>query len=298
VKPEAGAGAGLDRAALERLLERADALPPCPPVLARVAEICADPDSSARDLGAVIATDEALTSRLIRLVNSAYYGLSGTVATVTQAVVVLGYLEIRNMVYAVRAETVFAEGATSGGIDVLELWDHSLQVAVLARELCYRVRYPVPEEVFVAGVIHDLGQVILNQALGPAYRDFRERAHDDGLDLAAAEEAAWGTSHAEVGRRLTAKWGFPEPLQSGVAGHHRLPPGEPAGLAPFVLAANLAVLGRSRGREARAALAEVPGPVREFLRLDLVRLEEALGRAAEECARLRGTFDLARTEEE
>jgi len=293
--------APLDHQALERLLAGAEALPSCPPVLAKVAEICSDPASSARDLGAVIATDEALTSRLIRLVNSAYYGLKGTISTVTQAVVVLGYVEIRNMVYAVRTGDLFAETSAPGGIDVLALWNHSLQVAVLARELSYRLRYPVPEEVFVAGVIHDLGQVILNQLLGAGYRKFREQAHADGVDLAAAEETAWGTSHAEVGRRLTARWDFPQSLQDAVAHHHRLPEGpgarDSAGLARFVLAANCITLERDRGRDAREALAAVPGPVQQELRLDLVRVEESLGRADEEYSRIRGTFDLSQGEE-
>jgi HD-like signal output (HDOD) protein len=206
------------------------------------------------------------------------------------------------MIYAVRTGDLFAEGKAPGGIDVVALWDHSLQVAVLAREFSYRLRYPVPEEVFVAGVIHDLGQVILNQMLGADYRKFRERAHLDGVDLAASEEATWSTSHAEVGRRLTERWDFPKSLQDAVAYHHRLPEGngagEGTGIAPFILAANCIVLARERGRDVREALAAVPGPVQETLRLDLVRTEESMGRASEEYSRIRGTFDLSHTEED
>jgi HD-like signal output (HDOD) protein len=291
--------ADFDREKLESLLSGAEALPSCPPVLAKVAEVCRDPSSSARDLGKVIATDEALTSRLIKLVNSAYYGLRGTISTVTQAVVVLGYQEIRNMVYAVRAEEVFVSGDAPGGIDLVALWDHSLQVAVLSRELAYRTRYPIPEEVFVSGIIHDIGQVVLNQVMGPEYRKFRDRAHADSRDVAAAEEEAFGVTHAEVGRRLTEKWDFPELLQSAVAHHHRLPDGqESSGIAPYVLAANQVTVARGRGQDARSALATIPQPVLGFLRLDLVRLEESLGRAAEEYAKIRGTFDLSGTEEE
>jgi len=284
----------IDRLKLERALRDAEGLPPCPAVLAKVAAVCKDPGSGARDLGRVIATDEALTSRLIKRVNSAYYGLRGTISTVTQAVVILGYQEIRNIVYAVQTERVFRDGAAPDGIDVIALWDHSLQVAVLAREFCYRIRYPIPEEVFVAGIIHDIGQVILSRLLGDEYRRFKARAHADALDLAAAESAAFGTDHAEVGWRLTAKWDFPESLQSAVRRHHRLDQGEAAlrGIAPMVLAANLVCLARERGRIAEEALAEIPEPVRELLRLDLVRLEESLAAGAEEYGRIRSSFDL------
>lgn len=289
----------IDPARIERLVRDAEALPPCPAVLARVGELSKDPRSSARDLGRVIGTDEALTARLIKLVNSPFYGLRGTVSTVTQAVVILGYQEIKNVVYSVQAEDVFRRNASAGaGIDVVALWDHSLQVAVLAREMSYRVRHPVPEEVFVSGIIHDLGQVILNELLGEEYRKFRARAHADDRDLAAAERGAFGTDHAEIGCRLTAKWNFPELLQVAVRNHHGLPQGDEAlrGPGPMILAANTVTLARERGRTAEEALSAIPERVRGLLRLDLMRLDESLGKAAEEYSRLRGSFELAADE--
>ncbi len=290
----------IDPRELERLLAGAESLPPCPPVLAKIAEVSRDPASSARDLGSVIATDEGLTSRLIKRVNSAYYGLRGTISTVTQAVVVLGYREIKNMVYAVGAEDVFLSGGAPEGIDTMALWDHCLQVAVLARQFCYRLRYPVPEEVFVSGIVHDIGQVIMSHLLGAEYRKFRDAARAGGLDLAAAETGQFGISHPEIGRRLADKWNFPESLQLAVAHHHQLPESQeaPSGIAPFVLAADGVTLARAGGKSAEGALALIPEPVREFLHLDLVRLEESLVKAAEEYANIRSTFDLAQSEEE
>jgi HD-like signal output (HDOD) protein len=291
--------ADLDRARLDRLIAGADELPSCPAVLARVAQVVRDPQSSARDLGNVILTDEALTSRLIRLVNSAFYGLSGTISTVTQAVVILGYQEIRSMVYAMGAETVFARSAVPGGLDLTALWDHSLQVAVLGRELAYNVRHPVPEEVFVAGVIHDIGQVLLNEMMGPAYRSFRQRCHAAGADLAAEEERELGISHAEVGRRLTGKWGFPEKLQEAVAWHHCLPEAGPgaSAVASMVLAANRMVLAGAAEAGTARALAAVPAPVLAQLRLDETQVRGILARAGQEHLRIRGSFDLFNSEE-
>ena len=286
----------IDRHRLELALRKGDALPPCPAVLTKVAELSRDPSSTARDLGRIIATDEALASRLIRRVNSAYYGLRGTISTVTQAVVILGYQEIRNTVYAVQTEQVFRDQAGSGNNDVLALWDHSLQVAVLAREFGYRVRHPVPEEVFVGGIIHDIGQVILSSVLGEEYRRFKARAHADGRDLAAAEADAFGTDHARIGWELTNKWDFPESLQMAVRCHHQLPAsdGELVGIAPLVLAGNVVCVARERGVSGEGALSGIPGRVRELLHLDLVRLEECMASAAEEYSRIRGSFDLTK----
>jgi HD-like signal output (HDOD) protein len=288
-----------DREELERLLAGAEALPPCPPVLAKVAEVCRDPGSTARDLGNVIATDEALTSRLIRMVNSAYYGLRGTISTVTQAVVILGYREIRNMVYAFRAEDVFSSGREGEGVDPVGLWDHCLQVAVLARELSYRVRYPIPEEVFVSGVVHDIGQVIMNRLLGADYHEFLKDLPAGEADLDAAETDAFGIGHAEVGRRLAERWDFPSPLRLAVAWHHALPesPEGLEGIAPFVFAADRARLARTGGRTVAEIWEGLPGRLTALLRLDAEQLEEAIGRADAEHARIRGSFDLLATEE-
>ncbi len=287
----------IDRHKLNLALRRGDALPPCPAVLSKVAELSRDPGSTARDLGRIIATDEALASRLIRRVNSAYYGLRGTISTVTQAVVILGYQEIRNTVYAVQTEQVFRDQAGSGNSDVLALWDHSLQVAVLAREFSYQVRHPVPEEVFVGGIIHDIGQVIMSTVLGEEYRRFKARAHADGLDLAAAEAEAFGADHARIGWELTSKWDFPESLQVAVRCHHQLAESdeELIGIAPMVLAGNVVCIARERGASGAGALNGIPGRVRELLRLDLVRLEECMASAAQEYGRIRGSFDLTGT---
>jgi len=289
----------IDPTKLERLLKRTDALPSCPLVFQKINEIVRDESSTARDLGRVIATDEALTSRLIQIVNSAYYGLRGTISTVTQAVVILGFQEIKRIVYAVPAADLFRQSEVDGGIDVMGLWLHSLRVAVGAREFAYRARLAIPEETFVAGIIHDIGQVILNRLVGPAYAEFGARARAEGADLAAAEEAAFGISHAEVGRRLAKNWDFPELLQDAVRWHHGpLGDRELPDVVHMVHAANVLVNEAARGVAPADAVASVEPAAIERLDLNRGSAEEVFGRAEEEFARMREMFRIAGPDDE
>jgi len=286
----------IDQRKLSRLILEAEGLTPCPVVLAKVAQLSNDSGSNARDLGKIIAMDEALAAQLIKQVNSAYYGLRGTISTVTQAVVILGYQEIRHIIYAVQTAQLFRENAACPGVDILALWDHSLQVAALAREFSYQNRHPVPEEVFVAGVIHDMGQVLMGRLLGDRYRRCQAKVRADSADLAAAEQAAFGISHAEIGWQVTNRWNFPPSLQAAVRSHHDLAvdcSDANPGVVPMVLAANLACHKLKQGCSSEGILQVIPEQVREALRLNLVMLEEAMSAAASEHQRLRSSFDIA-----
>jgi len=211
---------GLDAKALESALSKKDALPPCPEVVVRVAKLCADETASSLDIGRAIMADEAISAKLIRLANSAFYGLSGRVSTVTQAAIILGTNEIRSIVCALPARDLFAERGAEGGIDLSSLWSHSARVAVLARELAYSLRHEHAEEVFVGGIFHDIGQVILSGLLSKQYQDLHLEVWRAGADLASCERERLGMTHADVGKRLVEKWNFPGVLSGAVALHH------------------------------------------------------------------------------
>ena len=229
----------IDPGRLEGLLEDEDSIPACPEVVSKVSELCADEKSTARDIGQAIMADEAISSKLIKLANSSFYGLSGRISTVTQAAIILGSNEIRSVVYSLPAMDLFSSSTVEGGIDLRALWEHSVRVAVLARQLAYSIRYDRPEEAFVGGVLHDMGQVILNRLLGADYSKLRDEARAAGQDLAAHELDKMGTSHAELGKRLVEKWSFPEVLSGAVEFHHSPErAAEGSGVAMLVFAAN------------------------------------------------------------
>ncbi len=220
----------IDREQLEKRLAEGNTLPPCPQVVAKVTDLCADESATARDIGRAIMADEAISTRLIKLANSSFYGLSGKVSTVTQAAIILGSNEIRSIVYALPVKDLFTKCGNEEGLDLEALWGHSVRVAALARELSYKIRYPRPEEIFVAGIIHDMGKVVLDQLLPGEYAEVLSEAEEKGLDVVAHEEEVLGTSHAEVGRRLAEVWRFPDMLADAILYHGR--PAEAAEASP------------------------------------------------------------------
>ncbi len=206
------------REAVVKALSDETAMPAAPLVVTRIAEICRNPSASARDLGKAIQLDPALTSRVLRQVNSSFYGLAATIKTVTHAVVILGFQEIKHIALSVPVANLYHDNFGRAGIDVAALWERTVAVACLARRLSYHVHHEVPEQVFVSAILADMGMVILNRILGEEYLSLTAGVDDE--DLANKEQSALGISHIEVGMRLAAKWQFPPDLVQAIALHH------------------------------------------------------------------------------
>ena len=207
------------RALVEKSLKDANTLPAGPAVMARIGELCRDPRASARDLGKVIQLDTALTNRVLKQVNSAFYGLSATIRTVTHAVVILGFQEVRHIAMSVPVANLFEEHSGDPGLDIGGLWEQCLGSACVGRALSYHIWHPVPGQVFVTGILAETGMVILNSILADEYRAVVEACPDQDF-LPQVEESEIGISHIEVGRRLAEKWHFPADLVQGIGSHH------------------------------------------------------------------------------
>ena len=129
---------------ISEVLGLEDVVGACPAVVARITEVAGDPNATARDIADIIATDEGLTTRVLKLVNSSFFGLAGRISTVTQATVILGMREVKSLVYSVPVGSLFS-GIEANGLDSVAVWDHSVMVGIIAREMSYLMRYPLPE---------------------------------------------------------------------------------------------------------------------------------------------------------
>jgi HD-like signal output (HDOD) protein len=207
------------RARVEKALQSGIAFPAGPVVMARVTGLCRDPNATARDLGKVLQLDATLTSRVLKQVNSVFYGLSAKIKTVTHAVVILGFDEIKHIALSVPVANLYQQNAGKPGLDVLALWDRTVQIACLTRAFSYHINHPVPEQTFVAAILADVGMVILNNILAEDYAAVADTAPDDEA-LAGIELAELGISHIEVGVRLAQKWQFPPELIQAIHLHH------------------------------------------------------------------------------
>ncbi|HMI31968.1 MAG TPA: HDOD domain-containing protein [Candidatus Limnocylindrales bacterium] len=208
----------MDRVHLKRVTEGMVALPTLPLVASRLLESIADPDAAtSEEIGAVIALDPALTARTLKLANSDFYGFPRKVGTVELAVVVLGADTIRDLVLGAAVfQTLDPTWKTLTG-----LWSHSLACGVAARALADRCRYRLDAEAFAAGMLHDIGKVVLRQTFPERYEAAVALVREQGISMVEAERGVLGSDHAEVGGWLAERWGLPGDLVEAIAYHHR-----------------------------------------------------------------------------
>ena len=193
-----------------------------PEVATRILQVAEDPASTAEDVGRVILQDAALVARLLRAANSPALGLRGQVDTVSRAVVVLGVRQVRDLALGLCATRSF-DGIPTALMDVDAFWHHSLLAALCSRHLAQRVPRLRAESVFVAGLLHDVGQLLLCRA-----RPQQEQAAllmtvdaPGEPDLHVCERELLGFDHADVGGALAQLWGLPAHLAECIACHHR-----------------------------------------------------------------------------
>ena len=207
----------LDPAILRRVTDGMVALPTLPLVASRLLEAVAQPDTGSEEVARIITLDPALTARTLRLANSEFYGFPRKVGTVELAVVVLGSNTIRDLVLSASVLATLDErdGTLEG------LWNHSMAVAVATRLLADRCRYRHAGEAYAAGLLHDIGKVVLRQTDSRRFQAVLALAREQGEPMEAAELGLFGASHAQVGAWLAERWGLPADLVEAIATHHQ-----------------------------------------------------------------------------
>jgi len=256
------------------LLDQIDDLPPLPAVAARVMGMADDDRTSAMELAQVLSTDQALTAKLIRVSNSAYYGFARRVSTVREAVVMLGFKQVRQVAVGASLMNTFKSKKSADDVFDMDLfWGHSVAVGVAAENLAKKTRTAKPEDAFTAGILHDIGRLVLRKAMPAEFNLAVIEARRGTCTLAEAELEFTGYAHDDIGRLLGERWKFPMHLVEAVRCHHdyALTPAND-GLAGVVAQADRLAhhYGLYCGYDvAGAALQELPS--------DLVEIEAACG---------------------
>ena len=189
-------------------------------VATRVIELVGKPSTSARDLGKIISVDQALTARVLKMANSPYYGFPKEIATINLAVVVLGQDVLRDLVVSTSILDQFNSSSNSKDFNIVSFWEHSLATGVVSQHICKKFNFGLPGEAFVAGLLHDIGKLILNQEFPKVMQDIITKSKETKLCLDEIENEFCHCTHYEIGGWLTKKWNFPEQLQYAVAYHH------------------------------------------------------------------------------
>ncbi|MBW2108856.1 MAG: HDOD domain-containing protein [Deltaproteobacteria bacterium] len=202
-------------------LTQVDALPTLPSVAAHIFKIASNPNASAEDLTRVIVNDPPLTSKLLRIVNSAFYGFPQKISTVKQVVVILGTEEITDLAFGLAAARVFEFKSVGGLCDPKALWRHSLGTALIAQDLCQRHREQQKQGAFTAGLLHDFGKIFLIENFSEVYEQIHHDAAEQALPPVEVEEDHLGLSHAVIGEALASNWNLPVTLVQAIAFHHQ-----------------------------------------------------------------------------
>ncbi len=200
-----------------KILDDHKKLSSLPQILVEVIRVANKSDTSIADLSNVVKKDPGLSTKLLRVVNSPFYSPANEITTISQAVASLG----------TRAVTAFALSSSiyklisnvEVSIDRKKFWRHSLEVAMISRKIADAAGYQPPEEAFTAGLLHDIGSLILEASFPDTFKSVRKLV-DTGKNLTAIEEGYWSANHARVGQFMLNQWHIPKVISEAVGEHH------------------------------------------------------------------------------
>ncbi|MDF1809646.1 MAG: HDOD domain-containing protein [Phycisphaerales bacterium] len=196
-----------------------------PEVTLKIIDLVEDPSSSAQDLHEVISNDPALCSRILKVVNSSFYGLPGQIASINRAIVMLGLNAVKNIAIAASLAKLFRGGELTPFFSAKELWDHSNAVAIASKMISDRLGMGLGDEAYLAGLIHDIGIMVEMQYDRSTLIDAIDRCGADSsgkpsVSLLDTEEEVFGANHQDFGKGLCEKWKFPAPFVAAAGYHH------------------------------------------------------------------------------
>lgn len=190
-----------------------------PEVVMRTIDLINDPNTSAAVIGQVLGEDPALTARLLKIVNSPFYGFPSRIDTVSRAITVIGTLELLDLILATSVVKAF-RGVPTELVDMDSFWEHSLYTGLIARVLAGRLRAPNTERYFIAGLLHDIGSLAMYMQIPDSAATILRRARAEIAPLHGIERETLGFDHGEVGAELMQAWHLPDSLVEAIRFHH------------------------------------------------------------------------------
>lgn len=275
------------QAVITKALSRIGDIATLPAVTVKIIEIVEDPKSTARDLHDVIRNDIALSSKVLKVVNSAFYGLPGQIGSVDRAIVLLGLSAVKNIAIASSIARMFKGENITDQFTAKDLWAHSVAVAVAARALARVSGHKAEaEEIFLAGLIHDLGILVERQAYGDKLTEVAQRALAKSGMFLEHEIEVFGANHQLFGMALATKWKFPRHLRAVIGYHHdsaRVAE-EMRQVVALVQVADIICCQRQMGFYLTAEGAQLTPELLQTAALTTERVEESCEELEEDCA--------------
>lgn len=260
----------MDPKILRHKVENINTLPTVPAVLKKLSTVIEKPRITIVEISAFISNDPALTTKVLKMVNSAIYGFPGRIASVSHATMLLGLNVIKGLLLGVSVFELMQK--TMSG-----LYEHSLACAIASRVIAQKKNLKEPEEVSVAGLLHDIGKVILTLEFSKEYEAAMKDAEEKKISIYEAEKIQFSATHADVGSWLAEKWRFPKNLIEVIQFHHRPALAKNAPLETAIVhMANLLVRARGFGFAGEIYVPEVNAVAYDLLQLSEEDIKDIL----------------------
>lgn len=205
---------------LRKIVDKIVGLPTLPLMLNTLNRLMLNPRTSAKEVAQVISSDPAITAKVLRVVNSSFYGFPNRITTITHAIVILGFNTIKSIVLSSSMFDVFKKGAHSDSFDRTDFWKHSIGVGAGAKVIGKTLGYSALEELFIAGLLHDIGKIVLDQHVHESFQEVMKAVRAQNLLMVQAEEKVLGVTHADIGSWLFEKWNLSKGIIETVRCHH------------------------------------------------------------------------------
>ncbi len=204
----------------KRILRTVEDLPPMPQVAQKARQVISNPDSNFKDLAKVIETDQAIAAKVLKIANSAYYGSVGNVSSVQQASIVLGTKTLIELLNLACASSLLSKTLKGYDLAAEDLWKHSLAVAAGSRIIAEKKRAELTEDAFSAGLIHDVGKLILDRYIFERKKAFEKAVRKGTESFHNAEKKVLGFDHGEIASEVCDKWKIPQHISQAIRYHH------------------------------------------------------------------------------
>lgn len=205
--------------ALTSIWDKVQSFPTMPTAAAELLKLLDDPDTSASQVESVLRYEPGLTANILKLSNSAYFGVPSKIGSLKQAIVLLGWRRLIQLVMTSCVSTVLDESIPGYDLGKGELWRHSVAVSVAAEIMVKELNFPAIDEIFTAALLHDVGKLVLGAFVREDLKEIEQSAAE-GLSFEQAERTVLGTDHTEIGAAILKSWSFPDRLVSAVKWHH------------------------------------------------------------------------------
>lgn len=204
----------IEKEKIRRKIKSIKSLPTLPAVAQKVSKLAESDTTSASQLSSIISQDQALSGRVLRLVNSSFYGFPGRISNISSAILLLGFDVVKSLIISVSVFEMMEKG-------IIGLWEHSLGCAVASRIIAKRVKDCDPEELSVAGLLHDIGKVVVSVQLSDSYEDIKRMIREEKIIFYEAEKRVLEFTHEDIGSWLAESWNLPVNLLEPISYHHQ-----------------------------------------------------------------------------